>query len=162
MKPKQLLAIVGLVIVACSKSADSARDTSTLAGDSQSASTRKGTVCPPVTDAQMAEAIGEAVTEKMETKEGHCLYKTANPVIYADIESRWGNADAEWQGINAGDSTIGAPQDSLTGIGDKAMFGPRDRLYVKQDDVFIAIDAGFDEKVRDRARKVARLLVSTL
>jgi hypothetical protein len=42
------------------------------------------------------------------------------------------------------------------------MFGPRDRLYVKQDNVFIAIDAGFDDRVRERARKVARLLVSTL
>jgi hypothetical protein len=158
MKRIQLLAIVGLVIVACSKRADSGKDS----GAGEASAARKGTTCPPVTDEQMAEAIGEPVTEKQETKEGHCLYKTANPVVYADIESRWGNADAEWQGINAGDSTIGAPQDSLTRIGDKAMFGPRDRLYVKQDDVFIAIDAGFDEKVRERARSVARLLVSTL
>jgi hypothetical protein len=151
---------IALISVSCSKAADSARDTAAGAGDTQSASARNG--CPPVTEAEITEAIGVPVTEKQETREGHCLYKTANPVIYADIEARWGNADAEWQGINAGDSTIGAPQDSLAGIGDKAMFGPRDRLYVKQDDVFIAIDAGFDDKVRERARKVAKLVVSKL
>jgi hypothetical protein len=160
MKRTNLLAIAWLVIVACSKPADSAKDTGGVATDTQSSAAKSG--CPPVTEAEMADAIGAPVTEKQETREGHCLYKTANPVVYADIEARWGNADAEWQGINAGDSTIGAPQDSLTGIGDKAMFGPRDRLYVKQDDVFIAIDAGFDENVRERARKVAKLVVSKL
>lgn len=160
MKQKRLAAIVGLVLVACSKPADSGRDTAARAGDSQSSSSKY--VCPPVSEDEMSEVIGATVTEKQETREGHCIYKTADHIVYADIEARWGNAEAEWQGINAGDSVIGAPQDSLAGIGDKAMFGPRDRLYVKQDDVFIVIDAGFDEKAKERARKIARLLVSKL
>ena len=162
MITRSLLLVIAIVIAACSKPADSSGDSAAVAKSAQPPASKGGNMCPPVTDAEMSEAIGAPVTEKQETREGHCVYKTAQAIVYADIDARWGNAEAEWQGITAGDSTIGAPQDSLSGLGDKAFFGPRDRLYLKQDDVFIAIEAGFDNKVRERARRIARLLVSKL
>ena len=57
---------------------------------------------------------------------------------------------------------IGADQEKLSGIGEQAFFGPRDRLYVRNGGAFLAIEAGFDANVRDRAKKVATLAVSKL
>ena len=70
------------------------------------------------------------------------------------------DGDAAWQGVNAGDSIIEAQQDLLAGIGDKAFYGPRDRLYVKKGPVLWRSKVGFDENARARALKVAKLISS--
>ena len=56
----------------------------------------------------------------------------------------------------------GAQQDSLKGIGDKAFFGPRDRLYFRKGDAFVAVEGGFDEHARERALSVARAVAGKL
>ena len=110
----------------------------------------------------MSTAIGSTVTITEEINANHCIFRTAAPLVYADVEIDRENADAAWQGINAGDSLIGAQQDSLKGIGDKAFFGPRDRLYMRKGNAFAAIEGGFDENARSRALSVARLVASKL
>ena len=72
------------------------------------------------------------------------------------------SAAESWKGINAGNAMIGADHEKLSGIGEQAVFGPRDRLYVLSGDAFLAIEAGFDNAVRERAKKVAALVLSKL
>ena len=111
--------------------------------------------CALFTQARMGEVIGTPVT-RHETQSSRCIYYTADPNVYVDLEVNRSDADAMWKGVNAGNAAIGAAQDSLAGIGDKAFFGPRDRLYARKGTTFVAVEAGFDAKVRDRARKVAK------
>ena len=111
--------------------------------------------CALFTEAQMGEVIGTTVT-RHETQSSRCIYYTADPNVYVDLEVNRSDADAMWKGVNAGNAAIGAAQDSLAGIGDQAFFGPRDRLYARKGGTFVAVEAGFDAKERDRARKVAR------
>ena len=114
-----------------------------------------GGPCALFTQAQMGEVIGAPVT-RQETQSSRCIYYTADPNVYVDLEVNRSDADAMWKGVNAGNAAIGAAQDSLAGIGDQAFFGPRDRLYARKGGTFVAVEAGFDAKVRDRARKVAK------
>lgn len=112
--------------------------------------------CALFTQAQMGEIIGTPVTRQEPQSGGRCIYYTADPVVYVDLQVDRSDADALWKGVNAGNAAIGAAQDSLAGIGDAAFFGPRDKLYARKGSTFVAVEAGFDTKVRDRARKVAR------
>lgn len=110
----------------------------------------------------MATAVGSAITATDELSSNHCIFKTSEPLAYADVEIDRENGQAAWEGINAGDSTIGAQQDSLAGIADKAFFGPRDRLYILKNGTFAAIEGGFDEKARSRAIAIAKLVAGKL
>jgi hypothetical protein len=113
--------------------------------------------CLIVTEAEMQEVLGTAVTRQQEPTSTRCIYYTDNPVVYVDLEIDRQNASSSWDGVNRGNTMIGAARDSLVGVGDEAFFGPRDRLYVLRGNVFIAVEAGFDDQVRERARKVAEL-----
>jgi len=139
------------------KNASVASDTTTVP---QSNSDQNA--CSTIPAAELTEALGRAVTRQESPASTRCIYYTAEPLIYADIQIDRVSGDAAWQGVNGGDSIIGAPQDSLAGLGDKAFFGPRDRLYVKKGSTFIAIEAGFDAKVRERAKNIARVVISKL
>jgi hypothetical protein len=110
----------------------------------------------------MSAAVGSAITGTEEVNTSHCIFRTSAPLVYADVEIDRENGQASWQGINAGDSTIGAAQDSLAGIADKAFFGPRDRLYILKGNSFAAIEGGFDDKARSRAVAIAKLVASKL
>ena len=148
-----------LILAACSSDGDSsAGSTDTGASQEIASTTQAGDPCGLISDAEMSEAIGAAVTAKSNPAANSCLFSTADALVFASVEIDRDGA-AAWQGINAGDSLIGAPQDSLAGVGDKAFFGPRDRLYVLKGNTFAAIEAGFDDKVRDRARRIAKVLV---
>ena len=129
------------------------------AGGSESATAATSTAagpCSMFTQAEMGEIIGTPVTRQESPASKRCVYYTADPVVYVDLEVDRTSADASWKGVNTGNAAIGAPQDSLAGIGDEAFFGPRDRLYARKGATFVAVEAGFDAKVRDRARRVAR------
>ena len=127
----------------------------TATATAAAAKTTDGDPCALFTEAQMGQVIGTTVT-RHETQSSRCIYYTADPNVYVDLEVNRSDADAMWKGVNAGNAAIGAAQDSLAGIGDQAFFGPRDRLYARKGGTFVAVEAGFDAKVRDRARKVAR------
>ena len=161
MKTKYLAAAV-LIISACSKADDSAPATAeTEKGDLAPNAAQIENVCSLVSDAEINEAVGAAVTGKSNSGSKTCLFKTADPVVYASVEIEKEGASA-WRGVNAGDSLIDAPQDSLAGVGDSAFFGPRDRLYLMKGGTFIAVEGGFDDHARERGRKVARLIASKL
>ena len=149
--------------LACSGKSGSSADTSAVSreGTSQAAN-QETTTCALVADSELSDALGSAVERHESPTPKRCVYYTADPLVYADIEIDRESGDASWQGVNAGDSIIEAPQDSLSGIGDMAFFGPRDRLYIKKGSSFAAIEAGFDDKVRARARNIARVVVPKL
>ncbi len=153
--------VVFALCIACSGSSDNNADTVVTAqADDQPAS--QEATCSSITDAEIAEAIGVSVDRHEAPKANQCVYYTADPLVFIDIELDRESGDAAWQGINAGNSLIDAPQDSLTGIGDEAFFGPRNRLYIKKGSAFAAIEAGFDDKVRERARKVAQVVTAKM
>lgn len=158
---KTIAVVVAAVCLGCSardegKSAATAGDTAAVPQTAADQNT-----CSAIAASDLTEALGGAVTRQESPTANRCVYYTANPVVYADIEIDR-NGDAAWQGVNAGDSIIEAQQDSLTGIGDKAFFGPRDRLYIRKGKAFVAIEAGFDDKVRARARSIARVVTAKL
>ena len=162
---KRIAGIAVLAIISsvgCSKADNAAADSSAATATPAEASAQVTNACTVLTKEEMSAAIGSAVTATEEVNANHCIYRTAAPLVYADVEIDRENADAAWQGINAGDSTIGAQQDSLKGIGDKAFFGPRDRLYFRKGDAFVAVEGGFDEHARERALSVARAVAGKL
>ncbi|MEP6600637.1 MAG: hypothetical protein ABJB49_02355 [Nitrospirota bacterium] len=159
---KKLIGLAVLICFACS-GAESGKGGSAKADTSaapQSASDQN--TCSAIAASELADALGGPVTRQESPTSKRCVYYTSNPVVYADIEIDRESGEESWKGVNAGDSLIGAQQDSLAGIGDMAFFGPRDRLYVKKGNTFIAIEAGFDDKVRERARKIARVVAPKL
>ena len=160
---RHALGIAALVFaaLACSKG-DNAEIESDSADEVAEEATDPAGACAIATDAEMSAAIGEPVTGKQDIAVNHCIYRTSNALAYADVTIERENAEAAWQGVNAGDSLIGAPQDSLTGIGDKAFFGPRDRLYFKKGGTFVAVEGGFDDRSRERARSIARLIAGKI
>ena len=137
-------------------SASAAAGESATAATSSKASAAGADPCSLFTSAEMGEVIGSPITRQESPTGRRCVYYTADPLVYVDLEVDRADADASWKGVNAGNAAIGAAQDSLAGIGDSAFFGPRDRLYARKGGTFVAVEAGFDAKVRDRARKVAR------
>lgn len=146
-------------VAACGgRAADSGSggESATASATTAGAKTADADPCAVFTQAQMGEIIGAPIT-RQETQSGNrCIYYTADPVVYVDLQVDRSDADASWKGVNAGNAAIGAAQDSLAGIGDEAFFGPRDKLYARKGGTFVAVEAGFDANVRDRARKVAK------
>jgi hypothetical protein len=82
--------------------------------------------------------------------------------VFVDLEVDRQTAAESWKGVNTGDALIGAAPNSVPGLGEQAFFGPRDRLYVLSGQAFLAIEAGFDNDVRERARKVATVALGKL
>lgn len=82
--------------------------------------------------------------------------------MFVTLEVDQESAAASWQGAGGGNEAIGAATDKVTGLGDKAFFGPRDVLYVLSADTFVMVEAGFDDKVRERGKKVAKLVLDKL
>lgn len=157
------LVLAIIVVSACSKTESSpAADSLSTPAAAASGQVESVTACTIASKEEMSAAIGAEVTGTDEVNQNHCIYKTANALAYADVEIDRQNADAAWQGVNSGDSIIGAPQDSLAGIGEKAFYGPRDRLYFRKGNAFVAVEGGFDGEARARARKVAQLIASKL
>jgi hypothetical protein len=99
----------------------------------------------------LARVIGTNVTRREDRSAGRCVFYTNDPLVYVDLEVDRQNAPAAWKGVSAGNTLIGATEAGLAGLGEHAFFGPRDRLYVLRGQTFLAIDAGFDANVRDRA-----------
>ena len=118
--------------------------------------------CSLVRPDEMGSVLGLPVTRQDERAGRRCIYYTANPLVFVDLELDRESAAESWKAINAGNAMIGADHEKLSGIGEQAVFGPRDRLYVLSGDAFLAIEAGFDNAVRERAKKVAALVLSKL
>ena len=140
---------------------DQAQDRGGSSKPAPSASSGERAVCSSITTAEMSSAIGKRVVRSEQRVTTRCAYFTDDPLVYADLEVE-PEGEAAWKGVNAGNTLIGAARDDLSAIGDQAFFGPRDRLYVLSKGTFLAIEAGFDNEVRDRAKRVATLVLSKL
>jgi hypothetical protein len=116
--------------------------------------------CSIISGAELSGVLGKPVTRQQAQGATRCTYFTDDPLVYVEMELDRENGAAAWKGVNEGNTTIGASKDAVTGLGDQAFFGPRDRLYVLKGSTFIAIEAGFDAEVRERAKKVAGLAVT--
>jgi hypothetical protein len=116
--------------------------------------------CALVPGADLAAVLGKQVTRQQAQSATRCTYYTDDPMVFVDLEIDRENGSAAWKGVNGGNASIGASPDAVAGLGDQAFFGPRDRLYVLKGNTFLAIEAGFDDQVRDRARKVAQVALS--
>lgn len=149
-----------LIAAACSKSSSSTADTSSQAA--ASGAKPAATACDIATKEEMSTAVGSPVTETQSLSDNHCIFKTAQALAYADVEIDRENGAAAMQGISNGDSMIGASENTLAGIGDTAFYGPRDRLYFRKGNTFVAVEGGFDNDARERARKVAQLVAGKL
>ena len=149
--------VTAAAIAACGgKGADRGAGGETATAGAKTSEAATAGPCALFTNAQMGEVIGTPITRQESPTGSRCVYYTADPLVYVDLEVNRSDADASWKGVRAGNAAIGAAQDSLAGVGDSAFFGPRDRLYARKGGTFVAVEAGFDAKVRDRARKVAR------
>ncbi|MDQ3855221.1 MAG: hypothetical protein M3281_02345 [Chloroflexota bacterium] len=89
-----------------------------------------------------------------------CTYYTDDPLVFVTLQIDQENAEASWQGVTAGQDVAGAESDQVKGLGEKAFFGARDVLYVRDGNTFLMVEAGFDNKVRERAQKVAKLVLA--
>ena len=79
--------------------------------------------------------LGQPVTRQDERAGRRCI-TTPHPLVFVDLELDRESAAESWKGINAGNAMIGADHEKLSGIGEQAVFGPRDRLYVLSGDAF--------------------------
>jgi hypothetical protein len=155
---KKFAAFMIVLCAACSGGSGD-KDTSAVSADADGEMGDVASVCELIPETELNEAMGAPVTRREEQSPTRCVYYTADPVVFADIEIDRENAEASWAGVSAGNDIIDAPEDSVAGIGDKAFFGPRDRLYIMKGNTYAAIEAGFDDKVRDRARRIARVVM---
>ncbi len=146
-----------LALASCGPAANQASATS----DRNSATSSPATApdespCSFITQTEMSTVLDRPVT-RQEPSGRRCIYYTEDPLVFVDLELDRQTAAELWKGVNAGNALIGAAQNSVPGLGEQAFFGPRDRLYVLSGQAFLAIEAGFDNDVRERARKVAVL-----
>jgi hypothetical protein len=118
--------------------------------------------CASVHAEDLARAIGSKVTRREDRSPNRCVFYTDDPLVYVDLEVDRHNAGEAWKGVRAGNTLIGAKEEGLAGLGEQAFFGPRERLYVLRGETFLAIEAGFDANVRDRARRVAELVLKKI
>ena len=117
--------------------------------------------CSYVTDAEIGEAIGKSVS-RHEENSGQCAYYTDDPVVFVTLDVDTEDADASWRGVKGGTSLAGGETNKVEGIGEEAFFGARDILYVKDGDIFMSLEAGFDTETRERARKLAPIVLANL
>ena len=130
------------------------------AGAKAAAPAAGGDACSVVTGADLGGVVGKPITRQQSQSPTRCVYYTDDPLVFVDLELDRENAATSWRGVNEGNTAIGASKEAVTGLGDQAFFGPRDRLYVLKGNVFLAIEAGFDADVRERAKKVAGLALT--
>ncbi len=154
--------IISAIVVGFDLGSDQAKATSASTSSPQSTTAASKGPCSLITIAQMSSVLGQPVTRQDERTGRRCIYYTADPLVFVDLEIDRESAAESWKGINAGNVLISADQEKLSGIGEQARFGPRDRLYILAGGTFLAIEAGFDSAVRERAKKVAALAVSRL
>ena len=157
-----IIAATLIACVACSRKESSSAVDTTSAATTSGEPAPQASACSIATKEEMATAVGSAITDTEEVNANHCIFKTAAALVYADVEIDRQDGSAAWRGVSAGDSLIGAQQDSLKGIGDKAFFGPRDRLYILKGNSFAAVEGGFDENARSRALAIGKLIASKL
>jgi hypothetical protein len=165
MRHRLTVALTTLALAACGRGEEEPAAQMDAAAPATAAATAPVDVSQPcalLTQAELGKVLGTPVTRQEEPSGTRCIYYTDDPVVFLDLEIDRQNAAAPWEGINQGNSMIDAPQDSLAGIGDQAFFGPRNRLYVLRGNTFMAIEAGFDDKVRGRAKRVAGLALRKL
>ena len=163
---KRTLTVMGmasaLALASCDETAEQAIATSdrTPKTSASVVATAEGP-CSFITQAEMSTVLGRSVT-RQEPSGRRCIYYTEDPLVFVDLELDRQTAAESWKGVNAGNALIGAAQNSVPNLGEQAFFGPRDRLYVLSGQAFLAIEAGFDNAVRERARKVAMLALHKL
>ncbi len=115
--------------------------------------------CSHVTDAEIGESIGKTVS-RHEVNSGQCTYYTDDPVLFVTLNVDTEDAESSWQGVKGGNSLAGAEENKVEGIGEVAFFGARDILYVKDGDIFLSLEAGFDTETRERAKKLAPMILA--
>jgi hypothetical protein len=111
---------------------------------------------------ELSRVIGTTVTRREDRSPDRCVFHTNDPLVYVDLQVDRQNAAEAWKGVSAGNALIGAKPEGPSGLGEQAFFGPRERLYVMRGQTFVAIEAGFDADVRDRAKRVAELVLSKI
>ena len=82
--------------------------------------------------------------------------------MFVTLEVDTENAESSWQGVTGGNDLAGAETNKGEGLGDEAFFGARDILYVKDGYIFMSLEAGFDMETRERARKLAPMILAKL
>ncbi len=169
MRPLPLIVIVLLLCAACGQaqedttSALSLRATAlaTTASAGAEGSDDTADTCSFVNDEEIGTAIDKTVT-RHEENSGQCTYYTDDPVVFVTLDVDTEDADASWQGVKGGNSLTGAEENKVEGIGEEAFFGARDILYVKDGDIYMSLEAGFDTETRERAKKLAPMNLEKL
>ncbi len=135
--------------------------TEAASGETETGASAEAGACSHVTDAEVGEAIGKTVS-RHEENSGQCTYYTDDPVVFVTLDIDTENAESSWQGVTGGSDLAGAETNKVEGPGDEAYFGARDILYVKDGDIFMSLEAGFDTETRERARKLAPIVLANL
>ncbi len=135
--------------------------TKAASGETEGGARSEAGACSYVTDAEVGEAIGKSVSRHEESS-GQCTYYTDDPVVFVTLNVDTENAESSWQGVTSGNSLAGAETNKVEGIGEEAFFGARDILYVRDGEIFMSLEAGFDTETRERARKLAPMILSKL
>jgi hypothetical protein len=135
--------------------------TEAASGETEGDANSEAGPCSYVTDAEVGEAIGKTVS-RHEENSGQCTYYTDDPVVFVTLEVDTENAESSWQGVTGGTSLAGGETNKVEGLGEEAFFGARDILYVKDGDIFMSLEAGFDTETRERARKLAPIVLVNL
>jgi hypothetical protein len=130
-------------------------------GETASGAITDAGACSYVTDAEVGESIGKTVS-RHEENSGQCAYYTDDPVVFVTLEVDTENAESSWQGVTGGTSLVGGETNKVEGLGEEAFFGARDILYVKDGDIFMSLEADFDTETRERATKLAPMILGKL
>jgi len=133
--------------------------TEAASGDAEGGASSEAAACSHVTDAEIGETIGKPVS-RHEENSGQCTYYIDDPLLFVTLNVDTEDAESSWQGVKSGNSLAGAAENKVEGIGEEAFFGARDILYVKDGDIFLSLEAGFDTEMRARAKKLALMILA--
>ena len=133
--------------------------TEAASGDAEGGASSEAAACSHITDAEIAETINKPVS-RHEENGGKCTYYTDDPLLFVTLDVDTEDAESSWQGVKSGNSLAGAEENKVEGIGEEAFFGARDILYVKDGDIFLSLEAGFDTETRARAKKLALMILA--
>ena len=156
-----------LLCAACGQAEQSTTDvtnpqpTAAASGETEGDANSEAGPCSYVTDAEVGEAIGKSIS-RHEENSGQCTYYTDDPMVFVTLEVDTENAESSWQGVTGGTDLAGGETNKVEGTGEEAFFGARDILYVKDGDIFMSLEAGFDTETRERARKLAPMILAKL
>ncbi len=135
--------------------------TEAASDDAEGGTSSEAGACSHITDAEIGEAISKTVS-RHEENSGQCTHYTDDPVVIVTLNVDTENAESSWQGVTSGNSLAGAETNKVEGLGQETFFGARDILYVKDGDIFMSLEAGFDTETRERARKLAPMILAKL